>query len=124
VRGAAQEPETRRDTRGTSRHGPTTSATPCGRVVSIRRLGTAGGKTYPGRPACGPVGWSAERAARTGGQASAAGRVGTRSRAEGLNGRAALWPVVESREGLRRGVGQGPASGRTARLAHWEKTLG
>jgi len=44
-------------------------------------------------------------------------------RAEGLNGGRESLPVVERRDGIRRGAGRGSASGMNARLAHRKMTL-
>jgi hypothetical protein len=56
-------------------------------------------------------------------QKSAEGIVGTRERAEGLNGGRESWPGVERRDGIRRGGARGSASGMNARLARREMTL-
>jgi hypothetical protein len=78
------------------------------------------------REICGvsSLGLRAEESSLTALQKSADGIVGVRERAEGLNGREESSPVVEWRDGLRRGVGPCPTSGRNSRLAHREKTLG
>jgi len=56
-------------------------------------------------------------------QQSADGKEGTQLRAEGLNGGRELLPVVERRDGLRRGGERGLASGMNSRLARREMTL-
>jgi hypothetical protein len=56
-------------------------------------------------------------------QKSADGIVGTRERAEGLNGGRESWPGMERRDGIRRGGERGSASGMNARLACREMTL-
>jgi hypothetical protein len=61
---------------------------------------------YSGRSVgCPGVGLRVERSALTAPQKSADGIVGTRQRAEGLNGGEESWPAVERRDGIRRGVG-------------------
>jgi hypothetical protein len=72
---------------------------------------------------CPGTGLRAEQSSLTAPQKSAEGIVGTCERAEGLNGREEWRPGVELRDGIWRGVGQSSASGMSARLARWEKTL-
>jgi len=77
------------------------------------------------REICG-VSWTGlrvEQSSLTAPQKSAEGIGGTRERAEGLHGREESSPVVSWRDGLRRGVGPCPASGRNSRRAHRERTL-
>ena len=80
------------------------------------------------REICGVswIGLRVEQSSLTAPQKSAegiVGIVGTRERAEGLNGGRESLPAVERRDGIRRGGERGSASGMNSRLARREMTL-
>ena len=64
-----------------------------------------------------------EQSSLTAAQKSAEGRVGTRERAEGLNGGEEWRPEVERCDGIRRGGGSDLAPGMNSPLARRETTL-
>jgi hypothetical protein len=107
VRGEGHEPDTR-----------------CGTVGTIGRLCTDGMTADRGRSVgCPGPGLRGEPSPLTAPQQSADGIVGVRERADGLNGGRESWPAVERRDGIRRGVASGSASGLNSRLARREMTL-